>query len=287
MKKIIVCLLSALMLALTFSSCSESKPEGKYTIQLCGFSDSIPEAVNQLEYDKWSYDYTDDSVEQNITVSLNGRTDEAEYYYSIYRDYDYYPTHIYRTENFSLYTFTDDGELNGFLCFCDQENVKDTDKIYTEEECRDIATTFLSRYVDVKDYTVKTKYYAKDRSYSFYFEKFVDGIESAEEVEIRIAENGHIHFMGAFMLDKIPTDAQVDFDFEEIEGQITARLDETYAEAKEIYDRVEYDFERYVLTMDENGDYMLVCEVVVDCYTYSGSGYARSGERLCFVVQEN
>lgn len=287
MKKLIVCLLSTVMLALSLSACSESKPEGKYTIQLCGFSDSIPEAVNQLEYDKWSYEFTDDSVEQNITVSLNGRTVEMEYAYSIYRTGDYYPTHAYRAEDFSRYSVTNDGELNGFICYCNQEKVKDSDTIYTEEECRDIATTFLSRYTDVENYSVETRYYAEDRRYSFFFKKFINEIESADEAEIRIAENGHIFYMAAFMLNKIPTDAQFDFDFEEIEGQITARLDEMYAEAKEVYDRVEYDLERYTLTMDENGEYMLVCDVVVGCYTDSGNGYSRRGSRHSFVIWEN
>ncbi len=287
MKKLIVCLLSAMMLALSLSACSESKPEGKYTIQLCGFSDSIPEAVNKLEYDRWIGEFTDDSVEQSITLSLNGRTVEAEYAYSTYRDYDYYPTHTYRTEDRSLYSITDDGELNGFLCFCDQETVKDTDTIYTEEECRDIAATFLSRYTDVENYSVETSYDAEGRNYSFFFKKYINEIGSADKAEIRISENGHIHYMGAFMLDKIPTDAQIDFDFEEIEGQITARLDEMYADAKEVYDRVEYDFERYTLTMDENGEYMLVCKVVVGCYTDSENGSSRRGSLHRFVVWEN
>ncbi|MBE6557447.1 MAG: hypothetical protein E7661_00285 [Ruminococcaceae bacterium] len=288
MTKIIICLLSALIFTLSFSGCSESEPKERYNIQLCSFSDCLPEAMHQLEYDKWSRDvYTDDSVEKKITVSLDGRSIEAEYDYSTYWHYDFYPTHVYRDADRNRYAYTEDGNLNGFLCLCDQDEVKDTDEIYTEEECRDIATTFLSRYVNAENYTIDTNYDADSRSYSFAFKRYVNGLQSAEEAELRVAENGHLHYMCIFMLDKMSSEARVDFDFEEIEAQITARLDEAYAKVKETYDRVEYDFEGYTLTMDENGKYMLVCDVDVDCFIDSESGSVRSGGMLQFVIKEN
>lgn len=298
MKKYILVTLSILILMMSLSGCSTNEAKEKYSIQLCGFSDSIPEAVNKLEYNAWvKTDFFDESAEPNIEMKIGNFSFKGDYESSCRRGYDYYDTHTYFAEDYSSVYIAEDGQLCGFSYGPDVLNhlaeFEETDEIYTEAECRDIAYTFFRNTLglDTADYTISMKHDENGRRYTFLFIKYVDGFSSADEVRIRVAEkNGLLYGFSALMLDRMPLDAQVNFDLEEIERQITKRLDEKYAEAKEIYDKVEYDFntDKYTLTMDENGAYMLVCSVTIHCITvHESGGTAHRGELLRFVVREN
>ena len=89
------------------------------------------------------------------------------------------------------------------------------------------------------------------------------------------------------MIGQMSTNITVDFDMTQVEDDIKNRLDFEYENAKEYYDDITYNTIGYVLTLDEDGNQLLICTVDVDCKEYLNEHIMVSSERIRFVVQKN
>ena len=88
------------------------------------------------------------------------------------------------------------------------------------------------------------------------------------------------------MIGQMSTNITVDFDMTQVEDDIKNRLDFEYENAKEYYDDITYNTIGYVLTLDEDGNQLLICTVDVDCKEYLNEYVMVSSERIRFVVQK-
>ena len=258
-----------------------------YLIQLCGFSDSIPNVTHKAEFSDWSVGtFIDQGAQKNLRLSVEKRSIDAEYINTEKKFYDFYYTHAYEDENNNSFCVTETGQLSH--CFFGPSwGESKNEKIYSEVECRNIAYAFIDDIVNAGDYTIQSVYEEDQRLYRFSFTKSVSGFDCADQAEVWVEENGHIYSFSSSMLGKIPSDATVDFDVKQIQAQLGARLDQMYANAKKVFDEIQYEFVYHTVTIDEDGNYLLVCTVNVDCITKYGEVSTIMGERLRFVVQEN
>ena len=87
------------------------------------------------------------------------------------------------------------------------------------------------------------------------------------------------------MLGEIPKNAVTGFDINIIETQVISKLDKEYSEAKKIYDSVSYDNIEYILTLNEENEYALVCSVDVSCKKILGDYETVLSERIQLLIQ--
>lgn len=259
--------------------------EANPSIQVCGFSDSISENPHTLEYSEWSKGFFQkENVEKNVTLSIGNKTITGEYVKSERRVAEFYDTHRYKDNNGYEFALTDDGTLSWYFYGSSSSDQSDG-KRYTEAECRDIACAYLSEITDISDYTVTVSFDEGPRLYRVAFRKYAGGFQCADLADISVEESGHIYSFSSTLLGRMPKDAAPDFDREDIQKQLTERLDKEYEKAKERYDKVVYDNFQYELTMDEQGQYALVVAVDVDCIQYRGEYTTKQSERIRFLVR--
>lgn len=262
-----------------FSGCSKQKG---YSIKICGFSDSIPEAKHAMEYKEWSNGaFFDSKIKKNIDIAIEGNIVKAEYVDSEKKFYDYYNTHRYKDPNGNYLEVTDDGKLCSYF-FGGHTN---TDKIYTEDECIDIACKFLNNIVSADDYIINSEFDTNRNLYMISFTKFADGFMCADRADFMVEPNGNIYSYSSAMLGEIPKNAVTGFDINIIETQVISKLDKEYSEAKKIYDSVSYDNIEYILTLNEENEYALVCSVDVSCKKILGDYETVLSERIQLLIQ--
>lgn len=245
-----------------------SSTEGDYSIQICGFSDSLAEKKHNLEYYKWNGEvFYDNEAPKHIEISFAGKTYEADYKDSRIRFFEYYKTHRYKTADCATFYISSFGTIcNYFHGLSEKES--ESNVVLTEAECIQKACSILNNYVNTDDYTIQAKYNADDKRYDISFRKYVGGFMCADLADISIRETGDVYSFSSEMLGQIPVDADIDFDKDMIEKQVIAKLDNEYAEIKATCDSVQYNNIKYYLTKDENGKFALVCSLDVDCITH-------------------
>lgn len=299
MKKIIIFAMLVSIFLLSFSGCSSSQSEEKYEIKLANFSDSVASAsFFDKEYDGIDWiSFVDENVPQTLQMTVGDFVFEGNYSETTRRNADNYYTHLYIGEGYYRLGIAEDGRVVLFRYNNDTlrstGDIQETDKVYSKEECKAVACDFIENIlkIDADQYTVSDlypKYDEESRTYEFVFVKYIDGFKTADQIKLIVAEkNGLICEYYAFMLDKIPTNAQVNFDIEEIERQTIAKLDEIFADCGR--DDTEYSIYDYKLTKDENDNYMLIIRVNVTYIEVSedGTRYRQGGENLEFVAWEN
>ena len=270
-----------------FQKENEVSSNKNYLIQLCSFSDSIPGITHQVEFHDWREgSFVDKEAAQKVKLPVGGDDFQAEYWKTEKAFLEFYYTHTYWDKDRNTFSVTEDGQLSRYF-FGKSKQADESGKIYSEAECREIAYAFLNNIVDADDYIVQSEYEAENKRYRVSFHKTVGGLDCADEANILVEENGHIYSFSSFMLGQIPTDATVDFDTKAIEAQLVERLDQIYADAKDVYDDIQYDFVYHTVTKDANGEYFLVSTVDIHCITDYGEVIGSIGERLSFVISDN
>lgn len=279
MKNTKIFVLILLVTVTLLSGCSKQKG---YSVKVCGFSDSIPEVKHSMEYKEWSNGaFFDKKTEKNIDIAIEGNVVKAEYVDSEKKFYDYYNTHRYKDLNGNYLEVTDDGRLCSYF-FGSHTN---TDKIYTEAECIDIAREFLNDIVCSDDYIINTEFDANRNLYLISFTKNADGFLCADRADFAVEQNGNIYSFSSSMLGKIPKNTVTGFDTKSLEAQVISKLDKEYSEAKKIYDLVSYDNINYTLTINEDNEFALVCSVDVYCKKNLGDYETVLSERIQLLIQ--
>ena len=284
MKKLSCLMIAVLLLMILFSGCMK---KDEFSVKICGYSDSIPENPHKLEYKDWSQEaFVDSKAEKNVAFSVGDFEVSGNYVRTEKRFSEFYETHEYKDENNCYFMLTDDGKLSSYF-FGSSSSDQENQQIYTESECIDIASAFISNITDISQYTVTASLDEERRIYTVSFVKYADGFQCSDRADIRIEETGHIYSFSSTMLGRIPTEAESGFDLEAVQNQVTSKLDAEYAKAKRAYDSVSYGNFNYELTIDGDGEYALICWVDVHCIHSYNDGDAIFSERILFLIQKN
>lgn len=282
MRKPSYIIFSLLILVTLLFGCTQSE---KLSIRICGYSDSIPGNPHKLEYKPWSKGaFIDSDAEKKVTIAVGNIHTTGDYVKTEHRFSEFYNTHTYKDDKDCFFSITDDGKLCNYFFDDSTSNESDT-RTYTESECLDIARAFLSKITNISKYTVTTTFNEERKMYTISFNQYVNGFRCSDQAEIVVKETGNIYSFSSTMLGRIPVDAVTNFNREAIQTQIIAKLDKEYAKAKAVYDTVSYDDFSYELTIDERGQYALICTVDVRCID-SHDGYnAIMSERIRLLIQ--
>ena len=291
MKKYIFLFVILLIITLTICSCGDELDNplenSNYSVKIASFSDSISESNLEVEFDKWNKDsFLSYTAEKSVNLSLYDATIEASYKDSKIEEYDFYVTHRYLNQDGTRVSVTEEGKLSG--CFFGKgSDDSQGNKIYTEQECINIACEFIDKITSSCDYTIKSEYDSYLGAYEIVFEKYDNEVRFADSACVVVLETGQIYSYNSTMIGQMSTNITVDFDMTQVEDDIKNRLDFEYENAKEYYDDITYNTIGYVLTLDEDGNQLLICTVDVDCKEYLNEHIMVSSERIRFVVQKN
>ncbi len=239
----------------------------EYSVLVYDFSDSPGGPETHQEYGVWFQDRKKDfSRPEKLSIQINGEEVVGEYEDSGIVPYNYYPTHRYNIDKDDR--FEVDSEQRLISYYWGKADEDESGVMISEEESIAIAKEFLSKIIDIKDYVVEASYSESWGFYDVTFTKYVGSYRTADKASFWVTKNGKLHNFRSTMLGRIPTDAKPDFDMAAVTEQVTARLDEMYAKAKTIYDKVEYSDYQYILTMVNETDFALVCTVQIECIDY-------------------
>lgn len=289
MKKISCIILSLMLLVTVFMGCEkrDEQPEGNMlTIRICGYSDSIPENPHELEFQDWSGDrFVDSKVKKEVTVTVDDAAVTGSYVESDKNFSEFYVTHSYTDEKNRHFSLTDDGKLSHYF-FGNNPSKAENEPVYTEQQCIDIASDFIADITDVSQYTVTAEFDQDRGMYTVSFVKYADGFRCSDCADIMIEETGYIYSFSSTMLGRVPSDATTSFDRDDVQSQIISKLDQEYSKAKQSYDKVSYESFDYALTVDDNGEYALVCAVDVNCTRSYDSYEFVVAERILLLIQQ-
>ena len=277
----ISCIIILLVLLGTLFGCTK---KDELSIRVCGYSDSIPENPHKLEYQDWSKDaFVDSEAEKNVAFSVGNIEVTGNYVETEKRFSEFYETHKYKDKNNHYFSLTDDGKLCSY--FFGSNSSEDNERTYTESECIDIASTFVSNITDVAQYTVTTTYDESRKMYTVSFVKYADGFRCSDRADIMIEETGYIYSFSSTMLGRISSNATTNFDREIIQEQVISKLEAEYNSAKKAYDDVTYENFDYELTIDEDGEYALICLIDVKCIRTHDDYDEIASERIMLLIQ--
>ena len=179
---------------------------------------------------------------------------------------------------------TEDGKLSSYF-FGTNSSKGESEQTYNEQQCIDMASDFIADITDVSQYTITAEFDQNRGMYTISFVKYADGFRCSDRADIMIEETGYIYSFSSTMLGRVPSDAVTNFDRDDVQSQIIAKLDQEYSDAKQSYDKVTYDID-YELTVDDKGEYALLCIVDVNCIR-SYDGYDTTiSERILLLVQQ-
>ncbi len=242
---------------------NNSSPAEKYSIKICGYSDSVSGISHELEYKDWSQDaFIDSDAEKSVSFMIENLAIAGNYVETEKRFSEFYKTHKYKDENNRYFSLTDDGKLSTYFFGNDSSN-NNNKQLHTKAECIDIASKFVSNFTDVSEYTTTALFNESRKMYTVSFEKYVDGFKCSDRADIMIDETGYIYSFSSTLLGRIPSTATTKFDSKTVQEQIVSKLDNEYSKVNQSYDKIEYKNFDYELTVDGNGEYALICSVKV------------------------
>ena len=196
MKKMIICLVIALTL-MSLCACSEANT---YTVLEVGGYDNFSGANHMEDITLDNENYSKVLVIPQKTVKINGNDWKVEYCgsqkgYLYKNDLDNYT----RDEDgvfVDIGINKDTGTVDSYM-WVDQKYVESqTGAELTEEECLDIAKTYLGDYVKTDEYEVVNVRYLEipeyKAIYDFEFARVIDGIKTSDTAYIGVSVFGDV-----------------------------------------------------------------------------------------------
>ncbi len=282
MKKVSYIIILLVLLTTLLMGCSRNN---ELSIKICGYSDSIPQVSHELEFEVWSKDtFFASNVDKNIILTIGNIEVEGNYVESEIRFSEFYETHKYKDKNNCYFSLSDKGRLCTYF-FGNEPSNSNYNKTYTELECIEIAKTFVSNITDVSEYTATATFDEGRKMYTVSFTKYADGFRCSDRADIMIKETGYIYSFSSTMLGQMSSNVTTSFDCESIEKQVISKLNGEYANAMQAYDEVSYESFDYELTIDDNGEYALICTVEVKCTHFYNDYDAVASERILLLIQ--
>ncbi len=286
MKKIISITLSIIMSALVLTSCASNTTTTTTTGQ--------PTPIKR-EYTALVYDYSDGagsgkkdidlnhktkkkSPAPNASVTINGVTYAGTYTSSW--DSDFYnfdrDEYTYKNDNVSVrYTINaSTGNVEGFSI--NQKRDKsyyDGKKIYSEDECLEIAKEYIKPYVpNIENYTLVSKNKTQDDVYKFKFREYIDGVRVGNDVFINVNIYGELdHFDYHTDIEDVEAFKKSGYlesiNWDAVDAAIEKRACEAFSSSKifgsfEVVNNDEYKTTKTLVKMADGG-FALKCQVYV------------------------
>lgn len=281
MKKIICFVFSILAVCLLLPACKKSeKAPRDPTVRLIGCSDSVPGISATIDSGWYPSPHQDQTAPKTVTVEFCGETVTGEYFCSNILRPNYYQTDEYHVKD-KNYIFSLDraGKIASFFWF---DAAPASGLTLSQEECLEIAETFLSEKIGLDPALFATETTVLSEIYTFSFTKYAGKLETAEQVRVGIRSDGALYSFSSFMSGKIPEQIP-DYDFDGLTQRIYKQLDEMCAPIAGQYEKIEYTEPHYCLTMLNETDFALTCTVNVVC-TQSNEEHREEVEILEFLI---
>ena len=268
MKKMIICLVIALML-MSLCACSEANT---YTVLEVGGYDNFSGANHMEDITLDNENYSKVLVIPQKTVKINGNDWKVEYCgsqkgYLYKNDLDNYT----RDEDgvfVDIGINKDTGTVDSYM-WVDQEYVESqTGAELTEEECLDIAKTYLGDYVKTDEYEVVNVRYLEipeyKAIYDFEFARVIDGIKTSDTAYIGVSVFGDvISHLFVSLGELADAEAPTEKEMEIIQDHVDAKLAAIYENVSSKYD-ISFEIEDTVLVRLSDGKYAMEYYVRTD-----------------------
>lgn len=260
---------------------SEKDPDAVYTVLEYDFSNSVSGAMHALEY--WGWAETED-LSQNaaptMAIRFDGKDLQGTFSLAAKGVGNNYSEYFYKTPDGRSFAVDEDGRLT----YCNwniSENGKGT---LSQEECLEIAKDFFCTMVNIDEYRVENICEERDGEYRFRFVKYIGEFMTADSAYIWVMDTGELRAFRTWMLGRVPMDTPVAFDHDEVMVALYEKLDTIYADVVDEFERIEYEFYPFEVTILEDGEVALHCVVDVDCIGENG---LHQPEKVGFVVRRN
>ena len=268
MKKMIICLVIALTL-MSLCACSEANT---YTVLEVGGYDNISGANHMEDITLDNENYSKVLVIPQKTVKINGNDWKVEYCgsqrgYLYKNDLDNYT----RDEDgvfVDIGINKDTGTVDSYM-WVDQKYVESqTGAELTEEECLDIAKTYLGDYVKTDEYEVVNVRYLEipeyKAIYDFEFARVIDGIKTSDTAYIGVSVFGDvISHLFVSLGELADAEAPTEKEMEIIQDHVDAKLAAIYENVSSKYD-ISFEIEDTVLVRLSDGKYAMEYYVRTD-----------------------
>lgn len=284
MKRLSLLLCLIAVFAVFFSACTSAED---YQVLIFDSSDSDGVTVNSDVYNYWSEDNIDVSnVKSVLSVEIGGENYSGKFLRAQMITPNTYPIYTYSDKNNDVFSVDPNGLLTSYF-WGEPESPQGEQRKLSETACLKIAQQFLGNIVDIDLYTLETEYEGDEERYKFTFTKYIDNQKTSDMAIISVLETGELYSYSSYMLGRIPADTQLDFDSEKATEAVYKKLDALYADAKHMYDKIEYNMVDQTITILESGDVAMLCYVDVSCITKYGENYMDRGERVALIVGQN
>lgn len=268
MKKMIICLVIALTL-MSLCACSEANT---YTVLEVGGYDNFSGANHMEDITLDNENYSKVLVIPKKTVKINGNDWKVEYCgsqkgYLYKNDLDNYT----RDEDgvfVDIGINKDTGTVDSYM-WVDQKYVESqTGAELTEEECLDIAKTYLGDYVKTDEYEVVNVRYLEipeyKAIYDFEFARVIDGIKTSDTAYIGVSVFGDvISHLFVSLGELADAEAPTEKEMEIIQDHVDAKLAAIYENVSSKYD-ISFEIEDTVLVRLSDGKYAMEYYVRTD-----------------------
>jgi hypothetical protein len=311
MKKFISLILSAIIFTLTLTSCANpgtsntpsTSDTPAHTSSSTSSTTSAPTPVKR-EYTALLYDFADGIVGSGKDIDLstkivrkhfvpdrkltiNGNTyagvyDESEEskFYNYDRDeYTYYDNNNGIKINYTINAATGDVESYGFYNYRDVSSDYEGRKIYSQEECLEIATEYMKQYIhNIEKYTLTSGKAENGLSgygtqYTFKFKEYIGDLPIGNSINVSVTRYGDVRFFNYHITiedtEKFKESGFLEAqDWDAIDEAIAKRACEAFPTLKD-YDKYfsscEYDADRTTKTLVrmKDGRYALQCQAYV------------------------
>ncbi len=237
-------------------------PETYYSVMLAGVSDSNFGVSHKLEFNAWNFKiFTSSDAPKTASISVGGIEASGTYNCSVQELYESGVSYEYTGEN-GTFEISEDGVLRCYRAKINRDTTENN-RAYSEKECINIACEFLANFVDPSEYTITSKYYDSLNAYSVCFDKYSNGILCDDRAIVSVKTTGQIVSYFSTMLGKMKPNMEFAFDLAVVEKDVMARMAAEYKTASNDFDEITYEILGYGLTVDENGEQILRCNVSV------------------------
>lgn len=263
--------------------------ESAYKVLEIGYSGTARGAKHSTEYifpanDKSRTPQVEPQLEgQEASIVVGNQKFTGEYTKSVYRYRNDYQYKLYKTADGVEFSFDDTGTLSSFY----SGNIEPKGEFRTEQECIEIATSFVKPLLNLQDYTVECCQSEQLDAYEITFTKYLNGYKTSDYAEVSILYDGEVFSYHANMLGRIPADTMPDIDHDTMVEAVYQKLDEIYEEVT-IYDELTYDDVdawKFTYTVLEDGSPAMLCTMHVEfCQAIGGGQSLASGELENFLI---
>ena len=282
-------ILALLLLICSLTSC-QMETVSANRLMLMGINserNDVEKLREKIEFSKWDSrnDYYDETQPENVQIEILGDTVLGSYQKSLFVYSSFIPRHKYRAEDKSQFWIDSKGELKEFRWApFDRKNAGER---ISEEEAITLACELFEELTPYKatDYSVNYSYVENMQINEIVFQRFLNGIPTADKVQIDLYRDGRPMCFASYELGMIPDYVDRTFDLERLDQTIIEYCDELeqIKEARDNNHLVEYSDWTHMITIDEKGQYYVLASVTINFKKADGEILLNESIRLSFI----